>query len=191
MDKPNPLLAIIRLLGRNKPVLAHGRRVARISCAIAKEMKYGDNKISLVRISAISHDIGKIRLPEEVINKPGALNEEEMALVKQHPEMGYRLLRILRVDPVASEIALQHHERLDGSGYPFGKKGGDISPLARIIAVADVVDTIISPQVYKPALSVEKAIREIKENGGVLYDPEVVAAVLTVIKKNGSRPQNS
>lgn len=120
----------------------------------------------------------------EIVNKPGALDENERVLMRQHPELGYRLLKFVRSDLIVAEVALQHHERMDGSGYPFGLKAKEINPVSRIIAVADVIDTMVSPQVYRPALSLNKAVEEIKQNSGLLYDPEVVTAVLAVIKKN-------
>jgi putative nucleotidyltransferase with HDIG domain len=191
MEDFDPLFSIAKLLSRNEAVLAHGRRVAHIACGIAQKMKYCDKGIKFIRFAAITHDIGKIQLPQEVINKPSALNEEELALIKKHPEIGYRLLQILKAESIAAEVALQHHERMDGSGYPFGLKKREINPVARIIAVSDVVDTIVSPQVYKPAFSIDDAICEMKEHDGLLYDSEVVAATLAVIRKKGFRLHNS
>jgi HD-GYP domain-containing protein (c-di-GMP phosphodiesterase class II) len=133
----------------------------------------------------VVHDIGKLGLPVEIINKPNTLNDDELVIIRRHPELGYSLLmQMMRVKSVIAKVALQHHERLDGSGYPFGLSGDGIVPIAKIIAIADVVDTIVSPQVYKPALGLHEAVQEIKHNSGLLYDPEVVTASLGVIEKN-------
>ncbi|MFA7705571.1 MAG: HD domain-containing phosphohydrolase [Candidatus Omnitrophota bacterium] len=174
---------ITKLLNKNKPVLEHGRRVAKFACAIGEKMKYCQAGLEHIRFAAIVHDIGKTQLSPEVVNKPGKFNEHERVLIRRHPELGYRLLKFLRSDLIAAEVALQHHERLDGSGYPFGSKAKDINPVSRIITVADVIDTMVSPQVYRPALSMNKAFREIKQNCGTLYDPQVVAVSLSLIEK--------
>ncbi|MFA5114985.1 MAG: HD domain-containing phosphohydrolase [Candidatus Omnitrophota bacterium] len=183
MDDLEPLISIVKLLSKNEALLIHGRRVAHLACDISAEMKYCDKGIRLIRIAAVTHDIGKIQLPEEILNKPGALDKDELELIRRHPEIGYRLLEVLKAESIVAEVALQHHERLDGSGYPFGLRANDINPVARIIAVADVVDTMVYPQVYRPALSVDAALDEIKRNSGILYDPEVVAASLQFIGK--------
>lgn len=184
MEDLRLLFLITKLLNKNKPVLEHGRRVAKLACAIGQRMKYCQAGLEHIRLAAIVHDIGKTKLLAEIVNKPGALDENERVLMRQHPELGYRLLKFVRSDLIVAEVALQHHERMDGSGYPFGLKAKEINPVSRIIAVADVIDTMVSPQVYRPALSLNKAVEEIKQNSGLLYDPEVVTAVLAVIKKN-------
>jgi HD-GYP domain-containing protein (c-di-GMP phosphodiesterase class II) len=172
-------------LNKNKQVLKHGTRVAKFSCAIAKELKYCDDGIKQICLAAFTHDIGKIQLPMEIVNKPGALDGNELAIIRKHPELGYRLLLDVKLDNIASDVALQHPERLDGSGYPFGLRAKDINPVTRIIAVGDVIDTMVSPQVYRPALSMNEALQEIKKNSGLLYDPEVVASSLIVIGEQG------
>ncbi|MFA4983708.1 MAG: HD domain-containing phosphohydrolase [Candidatus Omnitrophota bacterium] len=187
MDDLEPLISIVRILSRNEGIFVHGRRVARLSCDIAGAMKYCDKGVRLIRIAAVTHDIGKIQLPEEIINKPAALDKGERELIRKHPELGYQLLQVLKAESIVAEVALQHHERLDGSGYPFGLQAKDINPVARIIAVADVIDTMISPQTYRPALTAEEALREIKQNSGLLYDPEVVAVSLAFIEKGWFR----
>ncbi|MFA5350514.1 MAG: HD domain-containing phosphohydrolase [Candidatus Omnitrophota bacterium] len=181
MEDLRLLFLITKLLNKNKPILHHGGRVAKLAYAIGGKMKYCEAGLEHIRFAAIVHDIGKTQLPPGVINKPGALDENERVLIRRHAELGYRLLKFVKSDLIVAEVALQHHERLDGSGYPFGLKAKDINPVSRIIAVADVVDTMVSPQVYRPALSIKKALKEIKQNSGLLYDPEVVAATLAVI----------
>lgn len=189
MENLRLLFAVAKLLGKNKPVLHHGGRVAKLACAIGERMKYCQAGLEHIRFAAIVHDIGKTQLSPEIVNKPGEFDENERVLIRRHPELGYRLLKFLRSDLIVAEVVLQHHERLDGSGYPFGLKAKDINPVSRIITVADVIDTMVSPQVYRPALSMNKAVEEIKQNSGLLYDPEVAAAVLAVIKKNQSSSQ--
>jgi len=184
MEDLRLLFLVTKLLNKNTSILNHGRRVAKLACAIGEKMRYCQAGLEHIRFAAIVHDIGKTKLSPEIVNKPGQFNENERVLIRRHPELGYRLLRFLRSDLIIAEVALQHHERMDGSGYPFGIKAENINPVSRIIAVADVVDTMVSPQVYRPALSMNKALEEIKQNSGLLYDPGVTAAALAVIGEN-------
>jgi HD-GYP domain-containing protein (c-di-GMP phosphodiesterase class II) len=184
MENLRLLFLITKLLNKNTLILNHGRRAAKLACAIGKKMRYCDAGLEQISFAAIVHDIGKTKLSAEIINKPGALDENELVLIRKHPELGYSLLKFVRSDLIVAEVALQHHERLDGSGYPFGLKAKDINPVSRIIAVADVVDSMISSQVYRPALTKNETLKEIKQNSGLLYDSEVVAAALVVIEKN-------
>ena len=173
---------ITRLSDKKEPIFIHGKRVAKLACAIANIMGYPDEEIRIIHHAAVVHDIGKLGLPVEIINKPKALDNDELIIIRKHPELGYSLLtQIMRVKSVIAKVALQHHERLNGSGYPFGLRGDDIIHIARIIAVADVVDTMASPQVYRPALNMNEAVQEIKRNSGLLYDPEIVTSTLIVI----------
>jgi len=181
------LFLITKLLNKNGKIFTHGKRVADIACAIAKKMQYCEEGIRQIRLAAFFHDIGKIETPEQILNKPSALDESELAIVRKHPESGYRLLQPLKQDSIIAEVALQHHEMLDGSGYPFGLRAKDINPVARIIAVADALDTMTSPQVYRPILTMDQALQEIKQNSGLLYDVQVVDAVLAVIEGNINR----
>ncbi|MCK9595191.1 MAG: HD domain-containing protein [Candidatus Omnitrophica bacterium] len=183
MEDLRLLFLITKLLGKNKPILEHGRRVAKLACAIGETMKYCDAGLEHIRFAAIVHDIGKTRLLADIVNKPGALDENERVLIRRHPELGYRLLKFVRSDLIVAEVALQHHERMDGSGYPFGLKAKDINPVSRIITVCDVIDTMVSPQVYRPALSMDKALEEIAKNSGSLYDPKVADVILAFGKK--------
>jgi putative nucleotidyltransferase with HDIG domain len=169
---------IAKLLNKNTPILNHGRRVAKLAQAIGEKMKYCDAGLEHISFAAIVHDIGKIKLLSAIVNKPGALDENERVLIRKHPELGYNLLKFMRADLIVAEVALQHHERMDGSGYPFGLKAKDINPVSRIIAV-------VSAQVYRPALTLNEALKEIKQNSGSLYDSEVVAISLSLIEKGG------
>jgi len=183
MEDLDMLFLVTELLDKNKQVLVHGKRVAKLACAIAKELKYCNDGIKHISLAAIVHDIGKIQIPAEIINKPGVLDDNEVVVIRKHPEFGYRLLMDMKPESIIAEVALQHHERLDGSGYPFGLRAKDINPVTRIIAVADVIETMVSPQVYRPALSINAVLEEIKQNSGLLYDFNVVAASLLLIKK--------
>jgi len=183
MKNFDSLFSIVKMLSENETIHTHGRRVARFACAIAQKMSYSDADIKHIHFAAIVHDIGKIKIPKGILNKRGTLDDNEFAIMRKHPELGYHLLKDIRPESIAAEVALQHHERLDGSGYPFGLHAKDINPVTRIIAVADVVDTMVSPQVYRPALTIEDALQEIKQNSGLLYDSEVVAVSLSLIEK--------
>lgn len=162
----------------------HQKRVAELSEAIAREMGMDQERIEGIKVAALLHDIGKgLGVPLEVLNKPGKLNPIEFAFIKAHPELGYRILKEVEFPWPVAEAILQHHERLDGSGYPRGLKDEEIILEARIIAVADVVEAITSHRPYKASLGLENALEEIDRNKGVLYDPAVVEACLRVFQK--------
>lgn len=183
MKNFDSLFSIVKMLSENEAVYTHGRRVSRLACAIAQKMSYSDADIKHIHFAAIVHDIGKIKIPEEILNKRGALDDNEFAIMRKHPELGYHLLKDIMPESIAAEVALQHHERLDGSGYPFGLRAKDINPITRIIAVADVIDTMVSPQVYRPALGMDEVRQEIKQKSGLLYDSEVVTVSISLIEK--------
>lgn len=154
----------------------HQKKVAQISEAIARELGWSEDKIHGLRMAALVHDIGKVSIPAELLVKPSKLTEIEYALMKEHVNNGYLILKeIPFVWPIA-EMVRQHHERLDGSGYPLGLKGDQILPEARILGVADIIDSMSSHRPYRPALGLEKAINEIVSRAGKDLDEEVVAA---------------
>ena len=126
------------------------------------------------------HDIGKIHVPAEILSKPGQISEAEYTIIKTHPQVGHDILKTIEFPWPVATIVLQHHERMDGSGYPFGLKGKDILLEARILAVADVIEAMATHRPYRPALSVEEALKEISRNKGKLYDPKVAAACIKV-----------
>ncbi len=171
----NVLNLITKIIEMKDPfTLGHQGKVAILATKIAEKIKLPQDSIEVIRIAAMLHDIGKLTVPTEVLNKGGKLSENEYSLVKEHCKNGYEILK--RVDflyPIA-DIVLQHHERLDGSGYPLGLKNGEILLEARIIAVCDVFEAMISHRPYRPAIKVEDALKELKENKGILYEPEVV-----------------
>ncbi|NLY88424.1 MAG: substrate-binding domain-containing protein [Firmicutes bacterium] len=171
---------------RDPYTAGHQKRVALLAREIAKEMGLSREEIEAVRMAGIVHDLGKIYVPAEILNKPGRLHELEFNLIKTHPQMGYDILRVVDFPWPLADIVLQHHERLDGSGYPLGRKEKDILPAAKILAVADVVEAMASHRPYRPALSIEEALAEIKKNRGILYDPAAVDACLRLFARGYS-----
>jgi|GEM_PF-1172515 len=152
----------------------HQSRVAEIAYLVGKEMGLDEDRLTTLRYAGLLHDIGKLIIPIEILNKPSKLTESEFNLIKQHPSFSYEILKDIEFEGPVAEIVLQHHERLDGSGYPKGLKNGEILLEARIIACADVYEAMTSHRPYRPALSPKEALRELKEKAGILYDPEVV-----------------
>jgi len=134
-------------------------------------------------MAGIIHDIGKISIPAEILSKPGRLNEIEFSLIKGHSKAGYDLLKDVEFPWPIAKIVLQHHERIDGSGYPQGLSGEDILLEARILGVADVVEAMSSHRPYRPALGIDSGLEQISENSGVLYDPEVADACIKVVRE--------
>jgi PAS domain S-box-containing protein/putative nucleotidyltransferase with HDIG domain len=168
----------------------HQRRVAALACAIAEEMGLSAEEIKVIRVASLLHDIGKaLFVPIEILSKPGKLTDLEMALIREHPKAGYEILRKVEFPWPVAEIVYQHHERLDGSGYPRGLKDEEILLEARIIAVADVVEAMSSHRPYRPALGVDEALAEIRKNAGKLYDPKVVEACIRVFAKGFTFPR--
>ena len=170
---------------RDAYITGHQQRVSSLAVAIAKEMGFPQDRVEGIKIAALIHDVGKINLPAEILSKPGKLSEIEFNLIKNHSQTGYDILK--KIDflwPIA-EIVLQHHEKKNGSGYPRGLKGNEILLEAKIICVADVVEAMSSHRPYRPALGIDKALDEISQNKGILYDPEVVDACLKLFKEKG------
>ncbi len=176
--------AIATLAEHKDPyTVGHERQVVQIALAIAEEMKLSEDTRQGLRIAATLHDVGKIYVPAEILSKPGALTDLEFRMIKVHPRYSYEVLNEIDFPWPVADIALQHHERMDGSGYPQGLKGDDIRLEARILAVADVIEAMASHRPYRPALTVEDALAEIKKNRGRLYDPVVADAAATIFKK--------
>ncbi|MBI3222199.1 MAG: HD-GYP domain-containing protein, partial [Nitrosomonadales bacterium] len=166
---------------RDPYTAGHQRRVADLACAIAREMGLDERRVQGVRLIAMIHDIGKIGIPAEILSKPSRLNSLEMEMVRQHASMGFDILKDVSFPWPVADIAHQHHERIDGSGYPQGLKGEEISLEARIVAVSDVVESMASHRPYRAALGMPAALEEITRNSGVLYDAQVVEACRKVI----------
>jgi len=161
---------------RDPYTAGHQKRVSDLARAIATEMKLTSEEIDAIRMAASIHDLGKISIPAEILSKPGKINEFEFRLIQNHPQIGYEILRTIEFPWPIAEIVLQHHERINGSGYPNGLRGEEIHIIARILAVADVVEAMVSHRPYRSALTLGEAIHEITKNRGTLYDPDAVDA---------------
>ncbi|MGQ0511232.1 MAG: HD domain-containing phosphohydrolase [Betaproteobacteria bacterium] len=178
--------AVSQMVELRDPYTAgHERRVGELSAAIAAEMGSSEDMQRGLRVAGAVHDVGKIMVPAEILAKPGRLTAVEFELVKQHAQQGYEVLKDVAFPWPVAEVARQHHERLDGSGYPRGLKGGDILPEARILAVADVVESMSSHRPYRPGLGLARALQEVESNSGRLYDPKAVAACLRLFRDKG------
>jgi putative nucleotidyltransferase with HDIG domain/PAS domain S-box-containing protein len=182
---------LVSAMEKRDPYTAgHQRRVAFLADSIARELGYDENRIKGLRIASMVHDIGKINIPAEILSKPGKLNDLEMNLIKTHPEVGYDILSKINFPWQVADIVKQHHEKLDGSGYPNNLKAEEIIPEARILSVADVVEAIASHRPYRAALNVSFAIEHIKSNSNILYDSEVVEACISVLDNGFEYPKD-
>ena len=168
---------------RDPYTAGHQRRVAEIAHAIATEIGLSKHKTEGVRIAGLIHDIGKMAVPAEILSKPGKITENEFGIIKSHSEVGYEILRKIDFPWPIAQIVYQHHERMDGSGYPQGLSGKDILFEARIMAVSDVVEAMASHRPYRPALGIDIALEEIEKNKDGIYDSEVVDACLRLFKE--------
>jgi len=167
---------------RDPYTAGHQHRVAVLADAIAERMRLPENQKEGLHVASLVHDIGKINVPAGILNKPSGLSEPEFALVKDHVLVGYDILRTIEFPWPVAEIVLQHHERLDGSGYPSGIKDGEIMLEAKILGVADVVESMLAHRPYRPARGMEVAVKEITKNKKKLYDTKVVNACLKVLR---------
>jgi putative nucleotidyltransferase with HDIG domain len=182
---------ISRIMDRRDPYTAgHQHRVGRIARLIGQELGLGQPEEELLELIGVVHDIGKIAVPTEILTKPARLSDIELQIVKSHAEAGYELLKDTDLPRAIIDAVHQHHERLDGSGYPQGLKGEEISLEARIIAVADVLESMSSHRPYRPALGVERAVAELQRGRGSSYDPEIVDIALRIVEQ-GRLPQET
>ena len=170
---------------RDPYTAGHERRVSQLSCAIACELGLPKDQIEGIRVAGLLHDIGKISVPIEILSKPGRIRDFEFNIIKIHAKEGFDILKKIDFPWPVAQAVLQHHERMDGSGYPQGLSGSETILEARILAVADVVEAIFSHRPYRPALGIEKALSEITQNRGVHYDPQVVDACLPLFREKG------
>jgi PAS domain S-box-containing protein len=178
------ILAIAHTVEMRDPYTAgHQSRVGKLAAAIAGELGLPKEEIHGIQLAANIHDLGKIRVPAEILSKPGKLAEVEFALIKTHAQAGYDILKGIEFHWPIADMVLQHHERLDGSGYPQGLKGGQIVPGARIMAVADVVEALASHRPYRTAQGIDAALAEIARGRGTLYDPAAVDACLRLFRE--------
>ena len=184
------LIGIIDLVSRtvearDQYTAGHEHMVAILAGAIAKEMGLSENTIRGLVLAANVHDLGKIAVPAEILSKPAKLTDLEFELVKMHCQTGYDILKHIEFPWPIAEMVYQHHERMDGSGYPRRLKGDEILIEARIISVADVVEAMMAHRPYRPGLGIDRALAEIESNRGSLYDPSVVDACLRLIREKG------
>ncbi|MEE8597115.1 MAG: HD domain-containing phosphohydrolase [bacterium] len=163
----------------------HQQRVTKLAIAIAKEMGFSKKQIQGIRIAGLIHDIGKISVPAEILSKPSQLTDAEFEIVKEHPKIAYDIVKSIEFPWPVAEIIYQHHERLNGSGYPRGLRDGEILPETKILIVADVVEAMSSHRPYRPARGMKITLEEITKNRGILYDPQTADVCLMLIKEKG------
>ena len=182
------VLAMSRIVESRDPYTAgHQQQVTQIASIIAEKISLPPERVEAIRISAALHDIGKISVPSEILTKPSRLTDLERELVKTHSQNAYDILKAIDFPYPIADIILQHHERMDGSGYPQGLKGEEILLEARIVAVADVLEAMSAHRPYRPALGIEAAMEEITRHRGLLYDENVVDACLEIYRENGQK----
>jgi PAS domain S-box-containing protein/putative nucleotidyltransferase with HDIG domain len=170
---------------RDPYTAGHQRMVAKLAIAIAREIGLSDDKIHGLRVAGLLHDVGKVNVPSEILSKPGKLSQLEMGLAKAHAQAGYEIVKTIKFPWPVDTIIHQHHERVNGSGYPKGLQGDQIMLEARILSVADVVEAMMSHRPYRPSLGLDKALEEITTNRGTLYDPQVVDACVRLFREKG------
>jgi putative two-component system response regulator len=182
----NTVRALAAILEKRDPYTAgHHCRVSELACAMGRELGLSLPAIEVLRLAAFVHDIGKVGIPTEILSKPGKLSETEMSLVRIHCQIGFDILKNVKFPWPIAEIVFQHHERINGSGYPLGLKGPQILLEAKILGVADVVEAMSSHRPYRPALDLAVALEEISLHQGILYEREVVQTCLRLFNKRG------
>ena len=163
---------------RDPYTVGHQRRVSQIACTIGREMGLSEDRLRDLRIAGTLHDLGKFAIPSDLLSKPGKLTPTEFALIKTHPQVAYNILEPVSLPGNTAKIILQHHERLNGSGYPQGLKGEEILLEARILGVADVMEAMCSHRPYRASLGLAETLDELTRNQGILYDTAVVETCL-------------
>ncbi len=174
---------------RDAYTAGHQKRTTDIARAIAYDMGLPKQTIDGIRMAGVIHDLGKISIPAEILSKPGVLSDSEFSLIKQHSQAGFEILKGIDFKWPVADIVLQHHERINGSGYPYGLQGDDILLEARVIGVADVIEAMASHRPYRPALGIDDAFEEITTKSGIIYDPDVVNAAVDLFTKKGYQLQ--
>jgi putative two-component system response regulator len=174
--------AMSQMFENNDPSTAgHQQRVAKLATDIAKKLKLSEDQVESIRIAGLIHDIGKIRIPDSILSRPGPLLPSEYELIQIHPQVGYDLVKHIPFPWPVAEFILQHHEKLDGSGYPQGLKGDDIHLESKIICVADVSEAMNSHRPYRPALGIDITEGELINNKSILFDPQIVDICMSLI----------
>jgi len=167
---------------RDPYTAGHQQRVAQLACKIARRLNFNEDQIEAIHFAGNLHDIGKIRIPVSILNRPGKLLDAEFKLIRIHPKTGYDILINIPNDWNLAEIVLQHHERLDGSGYPRRLKGDEILPESKIIAVADAMEAESSYRPYRPAKGIDYALNEISKHKGLLYDADAADVCISLFR---------
>jgi HD-GYP domain-containing protein (c-di-GMP phosphodiesterase class II) len=170
---------------RDPYTAGHERRVAEIAVAIGRDFGFDDRRLEGLRVAGYLHDVGKMTIPSEILSKPGKLSAIEFQLIQGHARASYDVLKDVEFPWPVAQVALQHHERIDGSGYPQGLKGEAIMLEARIMAVADVVEAMSSHRPYRPGLGIAKALAEIERGRGTAYDIQAADACLRLFREKG------
>jgi len=179
------IMAMVKIVEMRDPYTAgHQQGVADLATAIAREMNMSDEQVEQLSMAAMVHDIGKIYVPAEILNYPGKLTHVEFDMIKMHSKGGYDIVKSIDFPCSVAQSILQHHERIDGSGYPDGLKGDAILLHAKVLAVADVVEAMASHRPYRAAVGIDKALEEISSNRGRLYDPDIVDVCVRLFKEN-------
>ena len=168
---------------RDPYTAGHQKRVGQLVSAMAREMELSDDTQDCLKIASIIHDIGKIVVPVEILTKPYGLSEFEITLLHNHPQSGYDILKTIDFPWPIADIILQHHERLDGSGYPNGLKDNETHLEAKMLAVADVVEAMASNRPYRPSKGIEQALAELEKNKGILYDTRIVETCIKLFRE--------
>ncbi|MDP2922123.1 MAG: PAS domain S-box protein [Candidatus Omnitrophota bacterium] len=191
-ERLDMLINSLKILGkalemRDPYTFSHTRHVANIAEIIAKALQWDENRLLGIRLAGELHDLGKISIPLDILNKPGKLTDLEYSLIQEHSKNCYDLIKDIEFPFPLSETIYQHHERLDGSGYPRKLKGDDILFEARLLAVSDVLESMTHHRPYREALGLERARQELEEGSGLRYDPKIVEVVSSLIKENGEK----
>jgi len=185
----NALTVLVNALEMRDPyTFSHVRHVANIAQMIAKELGWDENRLLGIRLAAELHDMGKISIPLDILNKPGKLSKLEYQLVQEHVKKCYDLIKSIKFPFSLADVIYQHHERLDGSGYPRGIKKNKILPAARILAVSDVLESMTCHRPYRETLGLNKALEELKRGAGKKYDAQIVRLVFKLVEKNAGKP---
>jgi putative nucleotidyltransferase with HDIG domain len=168
---------------RDPYTTGHQSRVAEIACAIGREMGWSEERLQGLRVAALVHDIGKISIPAEILTKPGKLNAAEREMIRGHAETSYAILKDIPFAWPVADIVRQHHEKLDGSGYPLGLKGDAILPEAKVLAVADIVEAMASFRPYRQGIPLDLVLKQIQKEAGELLDPEIVRVCVALFSE--------
>jgi HD-GYP domain-containing protein (c-di-GMP phosphodiesterase class II) len=177
------------IAARDPYTVGHQRRVSQIACSIGREMGLSEDRLRDLRMAGTLHDLGKVAIPSGILSKSGKLTPPEFALIKTHPQVAYNILEPITLPGNTAKIILQHHERLNGSGYPQGLKGEEILLEARILGVADVMEAMCSHRPYRASLGLADTLHELTLNKGILYDADVVETCLKLYGQNLPDPQ--